>query len=548
MNRELWRVSFANLLDKEERRMASKFRSLLKREYNKAIDQAVEAGGMQSMDGLFKEQEIKELYIDLYRTIGMRFASWYEEAYEKLIKKSNGNRSTWATTFAGVGEREAGKKIVIVQGTAKDQIRRVIGGLFKDADFTSEGSVVQGRILRQKFNEITQYQAERIVRTESTNAANQAVMKSATDLFGANALEKEWIASADERTRNSHRSMDGQRVPYDEPFKVPAKFGVDLMMHPADPNGSAANVINCRCSMAMIPKEDAMLQEGVELEGFGGGLAAQGTRLIGDELVSTAKPAKEVVEEAVEYEFKPSNFDEFAAGQVKDDSYLGLLKKDWKLKTATEEEGSAMMPNDGAVRIYLGRHKETRAKILAHEFGHAVDDDLGWTGWRANQTDPRIKKLMSKQAKDLGYKRGGKLDPLGQDLQKKWGGGDYNVFLERERNMFEHEKWIETQRSKFPKLSDEDFEESVGAVADWLGSVTTNTIGWGHKQSYMKKPYLRAKEFIAHSFENKYVGNEVFRYYFPQQYQETIDLLDELIKESKYDFIAAFNRLRKAIS
>lgn len=297
MNRELWRVSFANLLDKEERKMASKFRSLLKREYNKAIDQAVEAGGMQPMDGLFKEQEIKELYIDLYRTVGMRFASWYEEAYEKLIKKSNGNRSTWATTFAGVGEREAGKKIVIVQGTAKDQIRRVIGGLFKDANFTSEGAVVQGRILRQQFNEITQYQAERIVRTEATNAANQAVMKSATDLFGANVLEKEWIASADERTRNSHRSVDGQIVPYDEPFKVPAKFGVDLMMHPADPNGSAANVINCRCSIAMIPKEDAMLQEGVELEGFGGGLAAQGTRLIGDELVSTAKPAKEVVEE-----------------------------------------------------------------------------------------------------------------------------------------------------------------------------------------------------------------------------------------------------------
>jgi len=296
MNRDLWRVSFGNLLQKQERRIASKFRSYLKEEYNKAIDQAIERQSMQSLDPLFKENDLKNLYIDLYRTIGTRFALWYEEAYKNMIQK-NGNRDTWSETFAAVGEREAGRKIKIVQGTAKDEIRRVLGSLFKDPDFRSQGSVVQGRILRNQYNKISQYQAERIVRTEATNAANQGVLKGATDFFGANALEKEWIASLDERTRGSHRSVDGQKVPYNEPFKVPSKFGVDLMMHPADPNGSAANVINCRCSMALIPKEDAMLQEGVELQGFGGGLAAQATEIVGNELVAAAKPAKEVVEE-----------------------------------------------------------------------------------------------------------------------------------------------------------------------------------------------------------------------------------------------------------
>ena len=118
-------------------------------------------------------------------------------------------------------------------------------------------------------------------------------MKSATDLFGKNNLQKEWIASLDERTRGTHAAVNGTVVEYEEAFNV----GGDLMQHPADPAGSASNVINCRCSIALIPKADAELQEGVELEGFGGALAARTSRLVGDELVTAAKPTKEVVEE-----------------------------------------------------------------------------------------------------------------------------------------------------------------------------------------------------------------------------------------------------------
>ena len=143
MNRDLWRVSFGNELAKQERKQASKFRAYLKQNYDTAIDQAVERQGMQPLDGLFKETELKDLYIDLYRTIGTRFALWYEDAYKKLIKK-NGDRTTWAETFAGVGEREAGRKIVIVQGTAKKEVQRVLGRLFKDPDFTAQGAEVQG--------------------------------------------------------------------------------------------------------------------------------------------------------------------------------------------------------------------------------------------------------------------------------------------------------------------------------------------------------------------------------------------------------------------
>jgi len=529
MNRNLWRQSFANELDKQERRQSSNIRRYLSTSYNTAIDQAVESGGIQPLDSLFEIHEIRNLYIDLYRTVGVNFAKWYETAYKKLIKKSTGNTTTWATAFAEVGEREAGRKVKIVQGTAKDNLRKVLGQLFKDEDFQNQGKIVQSRILRNRFNEISAYQAERIARTETTNAANQGVLRGATDLFGKNNLQKEWIANNDPRTRDSHISIDGTIVDYNEPFKVPSGFGIDLMNHPADPAGSAANVINCRCSIAVIPKEDAEIREGVELEGFGGALSARTTQLIGDELVSAAKPAKEVAEETVEYKHKPKNWEEISGGKVKDDRYLAYMNKDIGFRKAVGDEGSYWWSYTNEVVIDIKRHIDTRASVIAHEFAHVLSFQRNWIGRRATSINPKIKDLISKQSKEIGIKRG-KLSDEAKKLVDKWGGMGSDP-LGRSIKLRKHLEWRKTQRSKFPDISDEQYEEYMSAVADWLGSLSTNEIGFGHKITYMKKPVHRADEFIAHSFENRFVGNPVFEYYFPNQYKQTIDLVNELLKD-----------------
>jgi uncharacterized protein with gpF-like domain len=54
---------------------------------------------------------------------------------------------------------------------------------------------------------------------------------------------KEWVAILDNRTREAHVRADGQRVPTGQPFIVDG----EQLQFPRDPNGSAANVINCRC-------------------------------------------------------------------------------------------------------------------------------------------------------------------------------------------------------------------------------------------------------------------------------------------------------------
>ena len=80
---------------------------------------------------------------------------------------------------------------------------------------------------------------------------NYATNQSATDVFGKENLQKEWIATLDERVRIDHAEANGQVVDMDKNFLV----GGEELAYPGDSRGSAANVINCRCTNAPFPKE-----------------------------------------------------------------------------------------------------------------------------------------------------------------------------------------------------------------------------------------------------------------------------------------------------
>ena len=55
-------------------------------------------------------------------------------------------------------------------------------------------------------------------------------------------IEKGWMATLDERTRDSHAEMDMEYVPVDEPFS-------NGLMEPCDPSGDPSEVYNCRCTL-----------------------------------------------------------------------------------------------------------------------------------------------------------------------------------------------------------------------------------------------------------------------------------------------------------
>jgi len=80
----------------------------------------------------------------------------------------------------------------------------------------------------------------RTAMTEAQNAGRLESMKSAKDL-GID-LYKEWMATLDSHTRDSHAAIDGEKVPIDSKFSNGLKY-------PGDPGGAPAEIYNCRCTM-----------------------------------------------------------------------------------------------------------------------------------------------------------------------------------------------------------------------------------------------------------------------------------------------------------
>lgn len=89
----------------------------------------------------------------------------------------------------------------------------------------------------------------RTAMTGAQNAGRQQQMNDAAKM--GLKVQKQWFATLDARTRDAHRGLDGQIVPYDEPFDS----DLGEIDYPGDPSADPANVYNCRCTMVTIYPE-----------------------------------------------------------------------------------------------------------------------------------------------------------------------------------------------------------------------------------------------------------------------------------------------------
>ncbi len=112
------------------------------------------------------------------------------------------------------------------------------------------------------------YNAKRITRTEGHRIQQTSARDAqyAAKAKGADVV-KQWDAALDARTRDSHARVDGEIREIDEKFS-------NGLMFPGDPSGSAAEVINCRCTSdtrarwALDESELATLKERAEYFGL----------------------------------------------------------------------------------------------------------------------------------------------------------------------------------------------------------------------------------------------------------------------------------------
>ena len=118
------------------------------------------------------------------------------------------------------------------------------------------------------YGEADYKRSARIARTEGHRVQNEARMHSMERAKKAGAdVVKQWDATLDDTTRESHAKADGEIREMDEPFS-------NGLMFPGDPSGKAAEVVNCRCAMlvrarwALDEGELRTLQERAEFFGL----------------------------------------------------------------------------------------------------------------------------------------------------------------------------------------------------------------------------------------------------------------------------------------
>lgn len=93
-------------------------------------------------------------------------------------------------------------------------------------------------------------QSMQIARTETTRIEGSGrydSFKYAKDELGLK-IEKQWVATLDERTRPTHRKLDGQIIEVDADFEIKEDGGTTKAKYPAD-FAKAKESINCRCTI-----------------------------------------------------------------------------------------------------------------------------------------------------------------------------------------------------------------------------------------------------------------------------------------------------------
>lgn len=91
-------------------------------------------------------------------------------------------------------------------------------------------------------------QARTVAHTERTRVQGQARYESLKELNRSighrRKWRKEWIARADEKTRDTHAGLSGT-VEYVERYFVTSEG--NRLLYPGDPNAPAKEIIGCRC-------------------------------------------------------------------------------------------------------------------------------------------------------------------------------------------------------------------------------------------------------------------------------------------------------------
>jgi hypothetical protein len=206
-------------------------------------------------------EKIEPVLKDLHIRSGLFFANKGLREINKQVRSMQakaanfGFNDEWAEQIITYFQKFLLSKSVIPIGqSTRDQIQSVLELAIR------EGWGYDKIAAELQDPQLLLWRARRIVRTENTLASFYGLRLASEK--SEYETGKEWIAANDHRTRHGHRRVDGEVVDEEGRFAVGVytKKGVllrtEMMFGPGDPEASAENVINCRCTTALVAMRD----------------------------------------------------------------------------------------------------------------------------------------------------------------------------------------------------------------------------------------------------------------------------------------------------
>ena len=202
------------------------------------------------ISGNITDLQVKNMFIEIYTTIGLNYGNKVKNSLEKDIKSNILFNDVLLEQLLLFLSNEGGVKIVSVRETL---IESVIEAVKKQLGENATVIDIQNAIYNvvKRSQSFYKWQALRIARTETTSASGLAAFETARQ--SNLVMTKEWISATDNRTRRDHIIENGQVVDLEEPFVM---ADGSSLLYPGDIKGKASQVINCRCTISFKGKRD----------------------------------------------------------------------------------------------------------------------------------------------------------------------------------------------------------------------------------------------------------------------------------------------------
>jgi uncharacterized protein with gpF-like domain len=405
--------------------------------------------------------------------------------------------------------------------------------------------------------------AMRAARTAVTGAECAGRMNSYERAKGMGIkLKKEWVSTLDNRTRHSHRQLDGVRIDNDEK----AKFS-NGCRYPGDPTARYAEICNCRCTVIAAVEgfetDDAerwsKLPKGMTYEEWKNELAPKPQAKPKDEAAyMTVHDAAAPVYDGLDQKQKSA----VASILKRSDEnvrqvYLGyesmfkLLDGNWRGTAHYDPAANGVRLN--LSKVFSSDGRRPQGTTWFHEFGHMVDSLSGnisetYKGGafaRSIQSevnayiDARNKRLRDGFKKAVAEKDTDWL--VANGYMSSWKAEYIRENPDMEKTILAALRHTKTYAYKAVADEIRHMDDAQKAdVSDLFGGATVRKCddGWGHSKAYWRpKGTQKGYELkpLAHEgfaeFFSAYTANpesrEMLRKYLP----ESSKIFDEIIEE-----------------